>query len=188
MAAKFTGLRMPLFIVLLWLAAVPVQADQNDPRLDLLFEQLKASPDPAAARSIESRIWAIWQHSDDRDVAALMLRGIAAMNRGEYDAALEVFGHVVEQAPQFAEGWNKRATVHYLRGEYAASMRDVQRTLALEPRHFGALSGMGLIFMATGDDEGALQAFEEVLRIAPQAEDTRQQIRRLRRKLRDELI
>lgn len=164
------------------------QADQNDPRLDGLFEELQSTPDPEWAYTLERRIWIVWLRSGDEDVDALMEQGITAMGRGNYDAAVDTFDRVVEQAPDFAEGWNRRATVHYLRGDYTASMRDVQRTLELEPRHFGALSGMGLIFLATGDDAAALRAFEEVLQIHPLSLGTRARIKQLRNQLRDEVI
>lgn len=174
--------------LVLCLILSPLRADQNDPRLDSLFEDLQSTPDPELAHSLEQRIWIVWLRSGDEAIDALMTRGIAAMNRRRYDTALEVFDRIVEQAPEFAEGWNKRATVHYLRGDYVASMRDVQRTLELEPRHFGALSGMGLIFLATGDERAALRAFQEVLEVHPLSPGTRVRVEELRRQLRDTVI
>ncbi|MDX1606546.1 MAG: tetratricopeptide repeat protein [Candidatus Competibacterales bacterium] len=170
------------------LPAACAVADQDDPRLDPLFADLRTAPSPAAARPIESRIWALWQHSDQPGVSTLMMRGIVAMNQEDLDAALDAFDEVVAQAPAFAEGWNKRATVHYLRGDYGHSMRDIQRTLALEPRHFGALSGMGLIFLAIDDLRGALRAFRAVLEIHPQSPSARHHVERLRERLAEELI
>lgn len=166
----------------------PARADQTDPRLDALFKQLKQSPDPVHAQRIESLIWAIWQHSDNPAIETLMVKGIAAMNRQHYQIALHDFDQIVQRAPDFAEGWNKRATVYYLLGEYDRSLHDIKRTLALEPRHFGALAGMGLVFMAQGDDLAALQAFQAVLKINPQATDIRNQVKRLRQQLRNEVI
>ena len=87
------------------------------------------------------------------------------------------------ELPDYAEGWNKRATVHYLKGDYSASVIDIERTLALEPRHFGAISGMGLIFMARGDEAGALKAFKEVLKIHPHARGAQFHVEELRKKL-----
>jgi tetratricopeptide (TPR) repeat protein len=177
-----------IFTFALFLILSPLYADQNDPRLDGLFEELQSTPDPELAHTLEQRIWIVWLRSGDEDIDTLMEQGIAAMGRRNYDAALATFDRIVDRAPDFAEGWNKRATVHYLRGDYAASMRDVQRTLALEPRHFGALSGMGLIFLATGDDAAALRAFEEVLQVHPLSLGTRARVEQLRRQLRDEVI
>ncbi len=176
-----------LIMILLPLAPV-VLADQNDPRLDGLFQELQSTPDPELAYTLERRIWILWLRSGNDEIDRLMALGISAVGQGDYADALDHFDHIVEQTPEFAEGWNKRATVYYLLGEYAASMRDVQRTLELEPRHFGALSGMGLIFMATGNEQAALQAFEEVLKVHPLSPGTRTRIEQLRRQLRDDII
>ena len=113
----------------------------------------------------------------------MMASGIESMGAGNFQDSIETFGRIVEQAPKFAEGWNKRATAYYLDGQLDASVRDIQRTLALEPRHFGAISGMGLIFLRKGDDHGALEAFEEVLRIHPHAQGARLRVEQLRQKL-----
>ncbi len=112
-----------------------------------------------------------------------MLQGIQAMAVRNLSFALESFDRVTKLAPDFAEGWNKRATVYYLMDDLEESVQDIQRTLTLEPRHFGALSGMGLIFMQLGDDEGALRAYEEVIKIHPNAPGAQHHIRALRSKL-----
>ena len=96
------------------------------------------------ARPIEQRIWAIWARSGNKAVDLLMAEGIARLNGGENDAALELFDRVVRLAPSFAEGWNKRATTLYTMGQFEKSVQDIDKVLALEPRHFGALSGLGL--------------------------------------------
>ena len=96
-----------------------------------------------------------------------MEQGVLAMARADYASALRTFDRMVEQAPDFAEGWNKRATVHYLMGNWRASVRDIQHTLALEPRHFGALFGLGLIYEALDQPEAALRSFEATLRPEP---------------------
>ena len=158
-------------------------ADQNDERLDSLFGQLQNAPDSETAQNIEIDIWRIWLQYDNEDVNALMLQGIQAMTVRNLKFALESFDRVTELAPNFAEGWNKRATVHYLMDHLDESVQDIQRTLALEPRHFGALSGMGLIFMQLGDDEGALNAYEEVIKLYPNAPSAQHHIQALRTKL-----
>ena len=162
--------------------ALPAAADQNDARLDGLFTRLQATSDAREARSIEGVIWAIWIESADAAINKEMTAGIAAMRIGDMRTALSVFDSVVEQAPDFAEGWNKRATVYYLIREFDASVRDVGRTLALEPRHFGALSGLGLIYLAVGEEEAAMRAMEKALTIHPHMPGIRAKVRELREK------
>ena len=125
--------------------SAPVAADQNDPRLDNLFARLKTIDDMALAKDVERDIWGIWAHSGDEEIDRDMKKGLEAMDLGNVKAALAVFDSVVKKAPGFAEGWNKRATIYYYMNEYEASIRDVEKTLALEPRHFGALAGLGSI-------------------------------------------
>lgn len=171
-----------------WLAALvlfaaPAAADQNDPRLDPLFELLRSSSDPARVGRAETLIRGIWLQSGREDVDRLMAGGIEAMNGGRLRESIATFGRITDLAPGFAEGWNKRATARYLAGELDASARDVERTLALEPRHFGALSGLGLIRLAQGDELGALLAFEAVLELHPRAPAAVFHVPRLREKL-----
>ena len=154
-------------IALLAAFAAPAGADQRDPRLSGLFEKLKAAESVETAQPIESEIWTIWAQSDNDDVNLLMGLGVNAMARADYRTALELFGKMIKAAPGFSEGWNKRATVYYLIGDYERSRADVAKTLELEPRHFGALSGLGLIFLAQGDDERALDAFRRALAVNP---------------------
>ena len=158
----------------------PALADQEDGRLEILFGRLAVTEDTAEARSLEAAIWRIWLEPKDAKLEAVMARGIAAMNGGRFGTALAFFDRVTREAPGFAEGWNKRATVHYLMKNFDASVRDIARTLALEPRHFGALSGLGLINMALDRPEAALRAFEEVLKIHPNAAGARAHVQRLR--------
>jgi tetratricopeptide (TPR) repeat protein len=160
------------------------RADQDDPRLDDLFERLQHTPDPAEAHALEQRIWGVWLESENAAINRLMEQGVLALRGQHYPTALQAFDRLVEQAPEFAEGWNKRATVHYLMGNWRASVRDIQRTLALEPRHFGALFGLGLIYDALEQPEAALRSFEATLALNPHSEGTRQRIEELRRQLR----
>lgn len=163
-------------------------AGQNEKRLDALFDRLKATDSAAEATVITREIWAIWQQSDSDTVNVLMARGIEEMSRGNYKAALDVFNNVVEAEPDFAEGWNKRATVYYLIGEYDASVRDVERTLALEPRHFGALSGLGFIYLSLGNERAALKAFEKALKFNPYLPGARTKAEELRQRLHERSI
>jgi tetratricopeptide (TPR) repeat protein len=165
-------------------APEPGRTDQDDPRLDVLFERLQHTPDPAEARALEQRIWGVWLESENAAVNQLMQQGVRALRGQHYPTALQAFDRLVEQAPEFAEGWNKRATVHYLMGNWRASVRDIQRTLTLEPRHFGALFGLGLIYDALEQPEAALRSFEATLALNPHSESTRHRIEELRRQLR----
>jgi tetratricopeptide (TPR) repeat protein len=113
-----------------------------------------------------------------------MQQGVLALNAQDYPTALQTFTRMVDQAPEFAEGWNKRATVYYLMGDWRASVRDIQRTLTLEPRHFGALFGLGLIYQELDQLEAALRSFEATLVLNPHSVSTRRMIERLRQQLR----
>ncbi len=157
-----------LALCLVCLLGAPAAADQTDPRLEDLFDRLQAAPNVASARGIEVIIWNLWTTHPDDAVNTLMEQGIGEMSRRDYPAALGTFEEVIEQAPEFAEGWNKRATVHWLMGNFEGSLVDIDRTLALEPRHFGALSGQGLVYSELEDWEHALAAFEAALEVNPQ--------------------
>ena len=156
---------MAVLLAACWVSPAP--ADQNDRRLDRLFAQLQSTGDQAEAVAIQESIWGLWFQSEDAAVTRWMRKGNIALNRGRLDEALAAFDQVVREAPEFAEGWNRRATLHYLMGSYAASVRDVERTLALEPRHFGALSGLGLINLRLGHNDQAIKAFREALKVNP---------------------
>jgi len=179
-----------LFLSLLGAATLsslpsPAYADQTDGRLDALFEVLATTGVAEQAQAAEADIWRIWIESGRKDIDALMVEGMVAMSNRRIEEAISIFGQITERAPEFAEGWNKRATAYYLNNDYVASVQDIQRTLALEPRHFGAISGMGLIFLARGDEAGALAAFEAALAIHPHAPGARERVEELRRRLRE---
>ncbi len=163
--------------------AAPVVAGQNDPRLNDLFAALKAAASEKEAAPIEARIWAIWTESGIEDIDRLMALGIAAMGIRDFRTAESVFTAIVRQAPDFAEGWNKRATLYYLMGKMEKSAADVDRVLSLEPRHFGALSGLGLIRLAEENEREALKAFERGLAIHPNMAGATTYIRKLKLKL-----
>jgi Flp pilus assembly protein TadD len=170
--------------VLALLAASVVNADQRDPRLEELFRQL-AEADGLQAQAIEGDIWRVWLSTGNDEVAELLDQGVRAMSHGDLDEAIALFDRIVDLDPDFAEGWNKRATARYLQRDFVGSMLDIRRTLALEPRHFGAISGMGLILIATGDPRGARDAFEAVLRVYPASPAAHAHLERLRRELGD---
>ena len=176
--------------VMAWMAtaatlsfALSTEGGQNDPRLPALFDALAAARSAEEAAPIEARIWELWTTSGENDIDRLMVVGLTAMSIQDYPRALAAFSEIVERKPDFAEGWNKRATVRYLMGDYARSTEDIERVLALEPRHFGALSGLGLIALAIGDPEQALDAFDTALMIHPHMAGADTHIRELRERL-----
>ena len=163
-------------------------ADQRDPRLGELFAALAEVSDLGEALAVEAAIWRLWLKAEDSTLDEIMARGVRAMNANRLNDAVDRFTELIRAAPDFAEAWNKRATVYYLMNRYEDSVRDIERTLALEPRHFGAISGMGLIFLEFGDEVGALDAFEKVLEIHPHARGARFHVERLRERLRGRQI
>ena len=164
------------------------QADEREQRLESLFDDLANEVLPVNAQALEREIWKVWLDSGDRDINLELSIGINQMNEGLLDDAIHQFSKVTEMDAGFAEGWNKRATAYYFNDELEKSLLDIQKTLELEPRHFGAISGMGLIFMELGNDEAALKAFEEVLRLYPLSPSARYQVETLRKKLNDKLV
>jgi tetratricopeptide (TPR) repeat protein len=176
-------------LTLLWLALLlpgimrPAVGDQRDVRLDALFERLRATSSQAEAWTAQQQIWQIWSESEDPLVNRLMQDGVQAMASHQLTVALDYFNRMVELAPDFAEGWNKRATVYYLMHNYRTSVLDIERTLELEPRHFGALSGLGMIYDAIDEPEAALRSFEAAVAVNPYLDGPRQRIEELRRQL-----
>ena len=143
-------------------------ADQRAPELEPLFDALQSPQTTSAeASQVTAEIWDHWLQADTPRAQELMDLGIARMNELALDKAVVVFSELIEIAPEYAEAWNKRATVYYLMGEYKLSAADVQETLRLEPRHFGAISGQGLIYMQVDRKAEALYWFRRALRVNP---------------------
>jgi tetratricopeptide (TPR) repeat protein len=130
----------------------------------------------------------IWSRSGDADLDKVFAVGSHALAIGDLLTALTIFDAIVRNAPNFAEGWNKRATVHYLMGNLEASLADIDRTLELEPHHFGALAGLGLVNVKLERDEAALDAFERVLKVTPQSQSARQNIEFVKQRIKDKSI
>jgi len=157
-----------LAIAVLLLAYAPANADQTDPKLDKLFAALQTSLSNANAASLEREIWAIWtRYPDDQAINHQMDRAIKMINAGQLGDAEAMFSAIISRKPAFAEAWNKRATVRFFRGDDAGSANDILQVIKLEPRHFGALSGLGMIKVRGGDLQGALQAYRAAQRINP---------------------
>ena len=144
----------------------PQQGDRSR-NLDFLFGALKAAPDPDSAKQVENRIWALWTASGSDTANLLMTRTKAAIDGKDLELALQLLDAVIKIRPDYVEAWNRRATIHYMRKDYAKSMADIRQVLAREPRHFGAMSGLGMILQEFGDDKNALVVFRRVLEINP---------------------
>lgn len=170
----------PILLIVLTAVATPARADQTDSRLRGLFDRLQTTSSVTEAQLVEGSIWQIWLESADVQVERKVAAGVIALNRGDLKTALVLFDDVVKRAPNYAEGWNKRATVHFMMDDYDKSLLDVARTLALEPRHFGALSGLGLIYHELGDDTKALKAMEKALELHPLMPGLRERVEGLR--------
>jgi tetratricopeptide (TPR) repeat protein len=173
--------RLALIGFMLLMPALAAAA-QKDPRLDDLFAKLQATANPAEAQIVELAIWRIWTESGQPAADSLMRLGEAAMQSGDLNGALSLFTTITQRLPDFAEGWNKRATVLYLMRKYNESTEDIARVLALEPRHFGALSGLGLINVQLDREDAAISAFEQALKVNPNMPQVRANLDALRKK------
>jgi tetratricopeptide (TPR) repeat protein len=151
--------------------------------LDFLFGALKAAPDAASARHVEARIWAQWLQTPSDTAALLMVRAKTAMDAQRTDVALKLLDAVVKLRPDYIEGWNRRATLYYLKNDYVHSMEDIQQVLSREPRHFGALAGLGMIMQEIGDEKRALEAFRKALAVNPHLEKVPEMVKSLSEKV-----
>lgn len=142
------------------------------------FTQLK-SEDEATWRQAQITIEKLWSRSGSASMDLLLERGRQAMAREEIDKALEHFTDLVRLSPGFAEGWNARATAHFVNGDMGAAMADIIETLSLEPRHFGALTGLGTILEQIGDERNAIKAFRDALALHPHLEGPQEAVKRL---------
>ena len=212
MASRFSRLRQREFAVLItaMIAAVPVAAWAQDtgggllkqqkklpeapsklPKvgadrshgLDFLFGALKAAPDEDSAKLVEARIWALWLQTPSDTAALLMARAKAAMDAQQLDVALKLLDAVIKMRPDYAEAWNRRATVYYLKNDYRHSLADIEQVLVREPRHFGALAGLGMIMQDIGDEKRALDAFRAALAVNPYLEKVPELVKTLSEKV-----
>jgi tetratricopeptide (TPR) repeat protein len=164
-------------------AKLPKVVGDKTRGLDFLFGALKAAPDEASAKHVEARIWAIWLQTPSDTAALLMLRAKAAMDAQQTDVALKLLDAVIKLRPDYVEAWNRRATLYYLRNDYARSLADIEQVLVREPRHFGALAGLGMIMQDLGDDKRALDAFRKALDINPHLEKVPELVKTLTEKV-----
>lgn len=155
----------------------------RDRLLGELFQELKTSDSAETAEMVAEAIEKLWMQSGSDTVDLLMSRCIDLVNSEEYDTAMKILDSVVSIAPNYAEGWSQRATVHFLQRDYGSSLEDLRHVLAIEPRHFKAINGLGLIMQELGEKERALKAFRKALEVHPWLDDAKQSVLELVREV-----
>ena len=161
----------------------PAVADQLDSRLNGLFDKLYIAESKNEINSLTHDIWKIWDETNDPKIEADYHGGLEAMRIGDFVMSIDYFTRVIEKNPDFAEGWNKRATVFYILGQFDKSMIDINKTLLLEPRHFGAMDGMGLIFIHFKEFDKAIIIYDRMLEIFPNNFSTIEKRKRIKKLL-----
>jgi len=151
--------------------------------IEFLFEALKVAPDDDSAKAIENRIWALWLASGSDTTDLLMSRVKQAVGAKDFDLAIRLLGAVIEIRPNYIEAWNRRATVYFLKKDYSNSLADIRQVLAREPRHFGALAGLGTILNELGDERRALDAFRRALAVYPRLNGIGDEVKTLTEKV-----
>jgi len=151
--------------------------------LDFLFGALKVAPDETSAKTIEDRIWALWLASGSDTCNLLMSRVKTAVDAEKYDLAIRLLDSIIELKPGYVEAWNRRATVFFLKRDYGSALADLRQVLVREPRHFGALSGLGAIMLDVGDEKNALDAYRRALAIDPHLKGIADKVKTLTEKV-----
>jgi len=151
--------------------------------LDRLFDALRAAPDNESAKYVENRIWSMWLATDSDTTTLLMSRVKTAVDAKDLDLGIKLLSAVIEIKPDYVEAWNRRATLYYMKKDYEHSIADIEQVLKREPRHFGALSGLGMIFQELGDDKSALEAFRRALAVHPHLERIPELVKQLTEKV-----
>jgi tetratricopeptide (TPR) repeat protein len=164
-------------------AETPAPPQLSDLSLDELFAELPKKANSRAGRRIEQEILSRFNRSGSDTADLLVSWATKSMEDKDYPLALDILDQAIMLKPDFAEAWNKRATVYYLTDDYSASIADIRQTLALEPRHFGALAGLGMIFQAMDRDEEAAEVFRRTLEINPQLDKIKESLERLEKEL-----
>lgn len=160
--------------------APPVPPEQSrEAHLASLFETLKTETDPDAAGQVENEILDVWLDSESDTVDLLMVWTLQAMEGKQYPRALDFLDRIILMEPEYVEGWNKRATVYFLLDDYGMALADIGKVLELEPRHFGALSGLGIILRSLGENDRAKAAFRAALDIDPHLTNVKEELESL---------
>ena len=174
-------------ILLFFFLQTFVQADQKN--LDQLFQKLKNENNQSIARSIEDKIWELWTtHNSDNSLTQMMSYGTILMNNRNYDEANRIFTKIINADPQWAEGWNKRATVYYYQKKYELSQADIDKVIKLENRHFGALAGQGMVQIKLDNLEKALDSYKQVLEIYPSNKAAQTLVDEIEKTIKEETI
>lgn len=176
------------FILAVCLLIIGPPAARAAEPVDALFEKLYATENPIEANQLERKIWDAWSTSESDTLNSLLKSGILLSKQGDYARAEAVFSAMIELRADYAEAYNQRATVRFMAGNYPGSVADVERTLKLEPRHFGALSGLGMIMERLDNLPEAIRAYRRALAANPHLSGLPEKIRELRRKLDDKEI
>jgi len=153
--------------------------------LDRLFASLHQASGEQAAKAVEQKIWELWSRFDSPTAEVLLGQAVVAMGASENTASLEILDRIVASYPTYAEAWNKRATLHFALGNYEASLRDIDKVLDLEPRHFGALAGRGMIYQTQENWTAALNAYREALSMNPSMTGVKNAVQELSKRERD---
>ena len=157
-----------LSIIFISLSSILCAKENYDAKLDNLFNQLKSTSSSIDAKEIESKIWKMWTtHPSEESLTNLLAKGSYYMSQNQLTSAHNVFSKAIELDPNWAEAWNKRATVLYLMGNYELSQNDIDEVLKLEKRHFGALSGQGMVQTALKNYQKAIDSYIEAHKIYP---------------------
>jgi tetratricopeptide (TPR) repeat protein len=179
---KSSGFRLLVVVAIVLFApmALAGSADQRRLQIDSAFGALRAKDDSVDTFKAEQKIWSLWMQSDDAEQDKILGNASAAMGGGDYRLAEVMLSQLIAQNSSYAEAWNKRATVYYLTGRFDESLADIEKTLELEPRHFGALSGKGMILVKQNKMTEALKAYEEAAAINPHMPGVRAAIKQLK--------
>jgi tetratricopeptide (TPR) repeat protein len=159
------------------------QRGEKSMSLDRLFDALKQAPDNESAKYVENRIWSMWIATDSDTTTLLMSRVKTAVDAKDLDLGIKLLSAIIDIRPDYIEAWNRRATLYYQKRDFDRSIADIEQVLKREPRHFGALSGLGMIFQEIGDDKHALEAFRRALAVYPRLERIPELVKQLKEKV-----
>ena len=178
-----------LYLTLLIFFGISNAKDNNISQLDKLFDQLKGTASSINAKEIENKIWKLWTtHPSEASLTNLLAKGSYYMSKNELTSAHNVFSKAIELDPNWAEAWNKRATVFYMMGKFKQSQEDIDKVLALEARHFGALAGQGLVNIQLKNYEKAILSYQQVKEIYPSMQSPEIMIRRIEELIKQQTI
>jgi len=165
-----------------------VFADQTNTKLDSLFSELKSAQNSDIAQPIAQQIWSLWLEADDQSIDDLMAQGMNEVSNGNLPRGRDIFEEITKRSPNYAEGWNKLATVNYMMGDIDASLENIAETLKREPRHFGSISGRGLCYLKQRRWQSALIEFKAALDVHPWLLDAKRNLKLLEENLENHSI